>query len=240
MFAHRPFPFGEPVWTCAADLFADEDLAELCPALVVSHYPVGFLSLLRQHAPDAWMYSGGLENRPGLVDRMAKIVHLAGNPGHVLRNARNPLHVSRVLREGGFPAATTSCAAGGRRRRSVASQAGSIVCGYWSAACDNNRANHQNASGKTPPCPETQQRETVFFSNSSPGEPRSAVYVAAGGQASLCGVTRQLIGVDWCGAKAFRYAGSIGPFRLTTRIGNLHAFGQLACPSPLTCEACSV
>lgn len=48
-----------------------------------------------------------------------------------------------------------------------------------------------------------------------PGTPCSAVYVASGGHARLLGVTEQLIGTAWSGAKPFAYAGSIGPCRLS-------------------------
>ncbi len=42
----------------------------------------------------------------------------------------------------------------------------------------------------------------------------SAVYVAAGGRATLLCVTRQLIGSAWAGSRGFEYVGSVGPLNL--------------------------
>jgi predicted ATP-grasp superfamily ATP-dependent carboligase len=43
------------------------------------------------------------------------------------------------------------------------------------------------------------------------GEPCSAVFLATNGEATLLGVTQQLIGTRWLNADGFQYAGSIGP-----------------------------
>jgi predicted ATP-grasp superfamily ATP-dependent carboligase len=40
--------------------------------------------------------------------------------------------------------------------------------------------------------------------------------VAAAGSAKLLGVTEQLVGAAWCGARGFQYCGSLGPLRLSS------------------------
>src|SRR6187431_1478558 len=78
----------------AIDLFADRDLAAVCPAVKVANYPRGLLAALYR-APDApWIYTGGLENHPRLVDQMAAIRLLLGNCGEALRRVREPEQVA--------------------------------------------------------------------------------------------------------------------------------------------------
>src|SRR5215213_4454745 len=72
----------------AIDLFADRDLAAICPTVKIQRYPEDFAAALAE-APEArWMYTGGLENYPRLIDEMAKIRPLVGNGGAVVRAAR--------------------------------------------------------------------------------------------------------------------------------------------------------
>ena len=55
-----------------------------------------------------------------------------------------------------------------------------------------------------------------YYQRYLPGEPCSAVFVAAVGSARLLGVTRQLIGQSGLGGESFLYTGSIGPLQLTS------------------------
>ncbi len=59
-----------------------------------------------------------------------------------------------------------------------------------------------------------------YFQRRVYGIPVGAVFIAAGGRATLLGVTRQMLGAAWCGVPArwgheFRYCGSIGPLVLS-------------------------
>src|ERR1700733_2287062 len=64
-----------------ADLFADLDLAYCSRVTRVpgKEYPHAFLSLLQEAPPGPWMYAGGLENHPDLVEQMAQARPLWGN-----------------------------------------------------------------------------------------------------------------------------------------------------------------
>src|SRR5688572_6188074 len=87
-----------------ADLFADVDLAARCDCrrLPWERYPGGFREVLRS-SPDApWMYTGGLENAPGLIDALAKLRPLWGNGGKVIRNVRSPLRLAEFLAKNGL------------------------------------------------------------------------------------------------------------------------------------------
>ena len=56
--------------TFGGDLFGDLDLRRCGPAVVVEQYPAGLADIARAVPPGPWMYTGGLENHPDLVDRI--------------------------------------------------------------------------------------------------------------------------------------------------------------------------
>jgi predicted ATP-grasp superfamily ATP-dependent carboligase len=159
------------------------------------------------------MYTGALENHPALVDRLAAVRPLWGNPGEVLRQVRNPWRVREALVTQGL-----LCPALGDRGENLAP-------GIWLrkplrsaggghievVAIDAPSAFPLRGEGgrSLPASPSHYYQEHI------PGEPRSAVYVAANGTAILLGVTRQLSGAEWTGAQGFQYAGSLGPLILS-------------------------
>ena len=56
-----------------ADLFADSDLEACCPIVRIeaSSYPGAVRELARAAPPSPWMYAGGLEHHPELIDLIA-------------------------------------------------------------------------------------------------------------------------------------------------------------------------
>ena len=89
-----------------ADLFADADLRARCPVWPVAAegYPRSFLDLPALRDPGPWMYTGGFENRPDLIDALARRRQsLWGNPAGVLRRVRSPFEVCGALRAAGLP-----------------------------------------------------------------------------------------------------------------------------------------
>src|SRR5436305_11978694 len=97
----------------AADLFADADLRRIATATRIRPYPEGLLDWLRATEPPAWMYTGALENYPELVDQMAWIAPLLGNPGDVLTQVRSPWKLADVLRRAGLSFPETRASADG-------------------------------------------------------------------------------------------------------------------------------
>src|SRR5205085_3988127 len=81
------------------DLFADRDLAALGPAVKIARYPADFLAALAEAPSAPWIYTGGLENYPRVVDRLATSRALLGNRGGVLRDIRDPAQVMQLARE---------------------------------------------------------------------------------------------------------------------------------------------
>ncbi|MBX7072109.1 MAG: ATP-grasp domain-containing protein [Pirellulales bacterium] len=221
----------------AADLFEDLDLAAIAEATCVEDYPAGLVAAARRFPSCGWLYTGGLENRPAIVDRIAGERPLLGNRGVVLKRVRDPFQVRRALTNAGLRYPET-CS----DPRDAPSN-GEWLCKAF-ASSGGNQVHRwrgwppQPAGGHSVSSP-SHAGEGNYYQRWIDGQNASAVYLAAGGTARLLGVTRQLVGANWCcvGAAAvdrpdwsgtpFRYCGSIGPLPIDdalrdqfTRIGH--------------------
>ncbi len=202
----------EPV---CADHFADEDLFEVAEVLPLSDYPHGLLASAARELANAagaatpWMYTGALENHPGLLKKLAAQRPLYGNAADVVRRVRDPFAVARVLTEAGFPALAV-CPADrppprdGRwvikPRRSAG---GRGICVWDDSSPDP----------ASPP-----RRDPVYFQQRAEGAPHSALYLATSGGTVLVGVARQLIGESRLSARPFAYCGSLGPLEVAASL----------------------
>ncbi|TWT73452.1 ATP-grasp domain protein [Posidoniimonas polymericola] len=189
----------------AADLFTDLDLAAMCPATRVDRYPEGFAEWLSRANADAWIYTGGLENYPELIDQLAGMLPLWGNDGAAVRRVRDLATLHTALLHAGIPFPATRAEPTGLPLDGswICKAGGSGGSGVWlldsRAAAD--RATRQGAV--------YQKKLTA-----SVGFPASAVFVLNDTPGDgLIGVTRQLVGPDF-GAAPFQYAGSAGPIDL--------------------------
>jgi predicted ATP-grasp superfamily ATP-dependent carboligase len=199
-----------------ADLFADTDLRAISPDAIrcpIAQYPHGFLDILAR-APDCpWIYTGGLENYPGLIQRMSAIRPLWGNGPNTLRLCRSPAVVAHILRDAGIPGPElwNSDAAPPADRRWLRKPIGGSA-GQGIAFVD---ATTQQASA------------THYVQEFIDGRSMSAVFVRPHGELQLIGVAEQLIGTEWLNAAPFHHAGNIGPIEISDhlrsqllRIGN--------------------
>jgi predicted ATP-grasp superfamily ATP-dependent carboligase len=186
-------------WCC--DLFADADLQARCPVTRLrGRYPQGFLDLIDADVPGPWMYTGGLENWPALVGRMARRRRLWGNDAQTLRRIRSPREWTRAVRSAGLPA--PDCLLSAPDRGGLGPWllkplrgAGGARIQFWDreAALDKK----------------------LFLQRYIEGEPWAVLFASIDGQAHLLGVTRQLVGEPWLHAPAFGYCGSVGPLSLS-------------------------
>src|SRR5262245_19323824 len=179
-----------------ADLFLDADLQLAGTSFQrISDYS-DFLAISEQGPPGPWMYTGALENRPGLVKKIARSRHLWGNSAEVLRQVRSPMAVFNVLNEAGIPCPKVGPASRAgpiRWLRKPKAGAGGKGIAWWTG---------QKLSGRH------------YLQEYIEGESCAAVFVASQGRASLLDVTRQLVGQAWLHAGPFQYCGSIGPLTL--------------------------
>jgi uncharacterized protein len=184
-----------------ADLFADADLQIRCPAMrLPGRYPHAFLDLAATELPGPWMYTGGLENWPALVGRMARRRPLWGNGEGELVHARHPGIVKAVLDRAGLPAPAV-----GFERGLLAPRGRWLVKPLRSAG---GRGTH--FLNERPPAPEG-RGVPVYYQEYIDGEPCSLLYAGDGRRAWCLGLTRQLVGAAWLHARPFQYCGSVGP-----------------------------
>jgi uncharacterized protein len=207
----------------AADMFGDRDLCDCAQAIPVADYPQGIAEIAAQIPPSAWLYTGGLENEPALVDTVSQRHHLLGHPGAVLRQVRDPWQLNTVLQRAGlrFPRPQRrppSDSSGAWLRKPVASCGGARIERYRPTATGEMAT---TAGG-------------MYYQPLIRGSACGAVFLGARGRATLLGLTRQLIGCAWAGTSGFRYVGSVGPIACDEptrsaleRIGNClaQAFG---------------
>lgn len=200
-----------------ADMFADADLCAVADARRVENYPEGLAAAAEMAAAAPWIYTGGLENRPELVERITLLHPLWGNPAQVLRRVRDPWQLREVLVAAGIACPALARTAeglptdGSWLRKPLGSSGGTGIVAW--------RGKGQSMRAGTA-APEAAYKGVTgggtwagrgYFQQRIRGRSCSAVFVAAGGRAALLGITRQLVGTRWANAKPFRYAGSIGP-----------------------------
>jgi len=187
-------------WTVhAADLFRDSDLVAVAARAVRvaaagrAPYPDGLRAAAAMFPAAAWCYTGGLENHPDLLDRLAATRPLAGNGGGAVRAVRDHRRLHAALTAAGIPHPPTFDSPRGlptdgsflvKPRRSV----GGRGIRPW--------------RGGRPPADSVWQPRL-------PGRSWSAAFLCRGGRGRLDAFVRQLVGVPWCHAGAFAFAAAI-------------------------------
>ena len=86
----------------AADMFADFDLSQIGEVKALSNYPWSGRRWLRECDVDAWCYTGGMENHPRLIERMAADKPLLGCSPRTLRLVRDPFWLAGLAKRYGF------------------------------------------------------------------------------------------------------------------------------------------
>lgn len=184
----------------AIDLFADVDTQRLCECVrcPFEDYPEGLFCLAANAPPMPWMYTGGLENYPNLITKLAAERPLWGNTADVLNVVRDPFALSRIGDELGFATPKT-----------VPSDNAMSLPGRWLRKPLNGSGGHGIRflqDGETIP-----DQSRYVLQEYIPGHAMSAIYVSNRTHCEMVGVTEQLVGEPWLHAKPFAYAGNIGP-----------------------------
>jgi uncharacterized protein len=192
----------------AIDQFADRDLTSVCRAVKVRRFPHDLWRALMETPHVPWIYTGGLENFPRLVDRMAALRPLWGNAGSVLRPVRDPWQLAEVVREAGLelPAMAREL---GRQQKNE----------HWLVKPLRSSGGHRIEVASDSPFP---PRPGSYYQLLVPGQSYGAVYLAANDGCALLGVSQQIRS-----AGTFGYQGSIvlpGPWH--RRADSLTLLGQ--------------
>lgn len=184
----------------AFDLFADRDLAALCPAVRLSQYPRDFITALATTPNVPWMYTGGLENYPHLINQLAKMRPLLGNSGSAVRAARDPVLFGQIVSEAGlhFPGIGQASDTHPQLLKLRRSSGG---LGVRLATPDERQ----------------QPPDGAYLQQFVDGKSWSAVFLAADDQAAMLGLTRQWNGRDFGLPRPFLYVGNVGPVLLPQR-----------------------
>jgi uncharacterized protein len=215
----------------AADLFGDRDLTAIAQTRLVEDYPHSIQTIADKLPTTDWLYTGGLENSPDLVDTVSLRHRLLGNPGSVLRPARDPWEWASALQQAGlaFPSPRRERpidpagrwlikpldSSGGGRIREL--RVGTNLSeALEPAECDRGKVDQSACSGIAP------APQGWYFQPWIRGRSLSAVYAAAGGRATLLCVTRQLVGSAWAGSRGFEYVGSVGPLPLPANLQRIY------------------
>ncbi|MCC6493199.1 MAG: ATP-grasp domain-containing protein [Pirellulales bacterium] len=200
-----------------ADRFADADLAAACRATRVDEYPEGLAAWLAATDCDGWLYTGALENQPALIERMAKLRPLLGCSGEALRRARDPFVLQHELNGAGLLIPETVAGPHGLPPNGswlCKTYRGASGAGVW--ALDDEQAASR--------CVE----QRAVCQRLVEGVAASAAFIVSRGGARLLGVTRQVVGESWTGARRWQYAGSAGPLAVGRRIlGQLTLLGTV-------------
>jgi predicted ATP-grasp superfamily ATP-dependent carboligase len=179
-----------------ADYFADRDLAAVCPVDRVEPATAtnDFLRLAESLPPSPWYFTGGFENRPGLVERISRRHRLWGIDAATLRAVRDPVQVARVLGQAGIPCPAVGLDPQGLPRdgswlvKPVASSGGRGIEPLTDGTGSGSSAR--------------------YYQERIEGSSFSALFLGHGSRSLLVGITRQFIGKA---GSPFAYCGSLGP-----------------------------
>ncbi len=213
----------------AADLFADVDL-KACAGLVrVDDYPSELVAVGQTAPPGPWMYTGGLENHPSIVDAISLRRPLWGISGRGIRRVRSPDQLEHALRANGllYPAWSDLPPSGPdpwlkKRRASCGGlHVQPVVPRTASPGPTGSRS--EGIEGRSDE-PEQPRGRDHWYQQFVDGTSCSAVFVATDQQCRLLGVSRQLTGNGGLDNHAprhpFRYVGSVGPLDLGDKVEN--------------------
>lgn len=180
------------------DLFADADLAAYCKPRRIREgdYPLGFVEAVAACPNVPVIYTGGLENYPRLIDELTRIRPVWGNDAQTLRRIRDPFQMAQALCDAGWPTL-----------RTLPDVPATFEAGRWLSKPRRGAggAGIRHWQGET-------LDKTRYFQEHRTGPAYAAIYCAhSEHQVRRLGLTRQLVGEAWTGAKPFQYCGSVGP-----------------------------
>lgn len=92
----------------ASDLFGDRDLHSVCDevrVLAAADYPRAIAEVCPSEGfeTQVWMYCGGLENHPQIVEDVSARWRLCGCDARILKGVRDPVRLAECLQRSGLP-----------------------------------------------------------------------------------------------------------------------------------------
>jgi predicted ATP-grasp superfamily ATP-dependent carboligase len=194
----------------AADLFRDLDLVAAAREAVrvrgeSGGYPHGLATAAAgfpQGAP--WCYTGALENHPELLAALAARRPLAGTPAERVVRIRDPDLLAAAVAAAGLRVPDTH-----HRPDGLPTDGSYLVKPRAGAGGRGIRPWDGATAAEWSRRPMASDQARHVWQRRLAGTPVSASYVMAAGTARLVGVTRQLVGADWCHAPRFAWCGGV-------------------------------
>ena len=209
-----------PYWM---DQFGDEDLRQRFRGSIIGDYPQAAVELIAE-APDApFLFTGAMENHPGVLEQLCRQRTLLGNPRQVCSRVRDPALLYEALQRNRIACPALRVVKRGQisnlspypRGRTPAYDVRGHVSNPSPDLDGWLRKPLRSAGGIGTGHYEGQPLgDWHYLQEYLRGESFSAVFVASRGRCRLLGVTRQLVGLSEFHAGEFSYCGSIGPLGL--------------------------
>ena len=199
------------------DLFADDDTRALGPVFQcpLGEYPHGFIALAKRAPPGPWMYTGGLENYPEVVETISEKRELYGVGADVLESVRDPFELAAMLP---MPAMRRTGEALDPAKRWLAkplrgSGGFGIEVVQTSPPSPLSEAERGNRKRIWLPLSASERGPggEVYAQERVDGSPHSALFLYGRSDVELLGTCAQLVGEPWLNGPPFRYCGNIGP-----------------------------
>lgn len=191
----------------AADMFADYDLQRIGEAKALRSYPWSAPRWLRETDVDAWCYTGGMENYPRLIHRMAGEKRLLGNFPTALRMVRSPFWLADLAKRNGFAFPET---------HRVHDPAYDPIHPQWSDEWllkpfkSAGGLNMERVS-TLPPLP-----HRFYLQRKMAGVPMSAVMISTREECRIVGTSQLLVGAEYGAPGPFVFAGAISTYPLNS------------------------
>jgi uncharacterized protein len=176
------------------------DLGASCQSTRIdpSRYPDDLATFAESLATTPWLYTGAIENRPDLVERISARRPLLGNCGSALRAVRDPLALAEVVQDSGLDAPAV------RRDSSGLPQDGSWL--VKPVASGGGRGIRPFLGDPRVP------GRAVYYQKRIEGLSLAALFVGSESGMRCLGITRQFVGHA---GRRFAYRGSLGPWPVT-------------------------
>jgi hypothetical protein len=197
------------------DAFGDRDLAESVHSISTGRdmglpfTDEAILKACTEISRDILVCGSGMENRPGLVKKLAGECFLAGNTPDVLARVKNHFLLQKICRQEGIPFPRTCSLSSFYTRKRKEEESLLLAKGKWlrKKCASGGGTGVCFFDGAALPGEEVVQEYL-------PGRPVSVSFIACKDGVEILGMSEQLVGMTEFGATDFKWCGNVVPLPL--------------------------